>query len=118
MHMLRKRAGFNVGRFDIEIGKEKSLPTSHDFLEPAGFLLGSQMMHAKNFTCMHDARYLYHACTWFVNVSEGCLLWCLALGTGLHWSYSSRLSFMGHASSWELVAQSHKPTGSRAPVCG
>ena len=59
--MLRKRVGFNVGRFDIEIGKENSLPTSHDFLEPAGFLLGSQIMHAKNFTCMMQDIYIMHA---------------------------------------------------------
>ena len=61
MHMLRKRVGFNVGRFDIEIGKENSLPTSHDFLEPAGFLLGSQIMHAKNFTCMMQDIFIMHA---------------------------------------------------------
>lgn len=57
--MLRKRAGFNVGRLDIEIGKENAAPTSHDFLEPAGFLLGSQLMHANIFTCMHAGIYIY-----------------------------------------------------------
>ncbi len=49
MHMLRKKAGFNVGRFDIEIGKDQATPNSHDLLEPAGFLLGSQFMHANKF---------------------------------------------------------------------
>ena len=56
-YILRKRAGFNVGRFDIEIGKAEAAPSSHDFLDPAGFLLGTQLMHANKF-CMH-AIYIY-----------------------------------------------------------
>ena len=44
--LLRKRAGFNVGRFDINVGQEHGAPKSHDFLGSAGFLSCAQCGHA------------------------------------------------------------------------
>ena len=35
---MRKKDGFNVGRFDIDVGKDHGRPGAHDFLAPAGFL--------------------------------------------------------------------------------
>lgn len=52
---LRKRAGFNVGHFDLVLGEEDGHPGAHDFLSPPGFLCYAVMLS------MHAARMHFHS---------------------------------------------------------
>lgn len=76
---LRKRAGFNVGRFDLVLGEEDGHPGAHDFLSPPGFLCYAQHAccpHAFSFmiyTCEFSCMALRVACFAALQLAPGCL---------------------------------------------
>ena len=108
---LRKRAGFNVGRFDLILGEEDGHPGAHDFLSPAGFL-----WYAQHAGCMHALSFMKNVQIYiylsyiasselFPYGSKGGMLCSTTAFSWLPRIGSPRLSVMGHSCKGNNVSQ-------------
>lgn len=86
---LRKQSGFNVGRFDINVGEGAGSKRSHDFLNSAGFLSNAQygfLIETMWYMHIHASQ---HACNilslWILSGSQSMELSCFSLAAFAWW---------------------------------